>query len=123
MEGYTANTWVPTDKGKRWGRISVWLHDNNAWIFTGVVGDTRRRKAEDALLLKTAESFHSLNKKQREQARPLQIRLMIADEQTNYAELAKRSALSSHAVDRLRLLNRHYPGGEPVAGQMLKVVE
>ena len=39
------------------------------------------------------------------------------------AALAKNSPLGKHAESQLRLMNRLYPTGEPVPGQLLKVLQ
>ena len=40
-----------------------------------------------------------------------------------YAELARESPLGIQAESYLRLLNGQYPVGEPVPGQLIKVVK
>jgi len=40
-----------------------------------------------------------------------------------FADLARTSPLSSHAVEQLRLLNGLYPDGEPQPGQFIKIVK
>ena len=40
-----------------------------------------------------------------------------------YAELARESPLGIQAEGYLRLLNGQYPEGEPVPGQLIKVVK
>lgn len=50
------------------------------------------------------------------------IRVLTAEPSQTYAELAARSALREHAEEKLRLLNAHYPNGEPRAGDRVKTV-
>ena len=69
---------------------------------------------------KTMRAFADADRKD---ADPLRIRIITATATTRYADLAKKSPLGRHAESQLRLLNAHYPAGEPVSGQKLKVVE
>jgi predicted Zn-dependent protease len=56
-------------------------------------------------------------------AKPLRLKILAAPAGARYADLAKHSPLGKHAEAQLRLLNGHYPIGEPLPGQPLKVVE
>ena len=56
-------------------------------------------------------------------ANKLRIRVIVAEPDKTYADLAKRSAIEKNAEERLRLLNAGYPNGEPRAGNYIKVVE
>ena len=40
-----------------------------------------------------------------------------------YEELAKSSPLGKYAIDKLRLLNGHYPDKNPAIGDLIKIVE
>ena len=41
----------------------------------------------------------------------------------SYNELASNSPLGRYAEGKLRLLNGHYPVGEPQVGDLIKIVE
>ena len=71
----------------------------------------------------TLKSFRATTDADKKLAQPLRIRVITADANTRYAELAKTSPIGKHAEAQLRLMNAHYPMGEPVAGQKLKIVE
>ncbi len=68
-------------------------------------------------------SFRPISDADRKLARPLTLRVINAPRGTTFADLARNSPLGKNAVAHLRLINGLYPGGEPVAGQPLKVVE
>lgn len=68
-------------------------------------------------------SFHALTAEEREQAKPLRMRIITARAGITFAELARNSPLGRHAEGQLRLINGLYPQGEPVAGQALKIIE
>ena len=68
-------------------------------------------------------SFHVLSEAERMTAVPLRLKVVTASAGSRYAELAKGSPIGKHAEAQLRLMNGHFPTGEPIAGQLLKVVE
>ena len=69
---------------------------------------------------KTMRAFADADRKL---AEPLRIRIITAQTDTRYAELAKKSPLGRYAEAQLRLINAHYPTGEPTPGQKLKVIQ
>lgn len=68
-------------------------------------------------------SFHAITAEEREQAKPLRMRVVTARAGITFADLARHSPLGRHAEGHLRLINGLYPLGEPAAGQPLKIVE
>ncbi len=73
--------------------------------------------------LRQAEaSFRALGEADRRAARPW-ILNTVPYPPGGFAQLARQSPLPDRAEARLRLLNGLYPGGEPPAGQAVKVVE
>ncbi|MBU0689405.1 MAG: M48 family metalloprotease [Gammaproteobacteria bacterium] len=71
----------------------------------------------------TIRSFRTLSAKERKQIKPLTLHLITANKGDTYATLAQRSPLGRNAEKYLRLINAQYPQGEPIAGQLMKVVE
>ena len=71
----------------------------------------------------SVKSFHAISEAERKLARPLSIKLVTADANTRFAELARGSPLGRNAEGTLRLINALYPAGEPKPGQTLKVIE
>ncbi len=123
MPGYTAIVESNTPYGTRLVRyVVLFLHDK-AWVFAGASRDERDPYKYDSLILETARSFRELTKEERKLARAQRIRVITARRGTRYSVLAKTSAINHHAETQLRLLNGHYPRGEPDEGQKIKVVE
>ena len=56
------------------------------------------------------------------QARAAEIRYVKATDKATYAKLARQLNLGKYGADELRLINGHYPSGEPHAGQWIKVI-
>jgi predicted Zn-dependent protease len=67
-------------------------------------------------------SFRALTATDRAAARPWVIKT-VPYPRGGFAALARQSPLSNDAEQHLRLLNGVYAGGEPQAGQPVKVVE
>ncbi len=67
-------------------------------------------------------SFRALTGVDIAAARPWVLRT-VAYQRGGFAQLARQSPLSGNAESQLRLINGVYAGGEPAAGQLVKVVE
>ena len=50
------------------------------------------------------------------------IHYVKASSSATYAKLAKHLNLGKYGTDQLRLINGHYPGGEPQKGQWIKII-
>ncbi|MCA1972898.1 MAG: M48 family metalloprotease [Caenispirillum sp.] len=73
--------------------------------------------------LREAEiSFRALSAAEQAAARPWMLKT-VAYPRGGFAELARQSPLTGNAEAQLRLLNGVYAGGEPPAGQRIKIVE
>ena len=104
-------------------RSSCVFHRDTAFLIgtqaRTAAGFKEHQEAIEASLM----SIHALTNEERAFARPLRLRVITAQTNTTFAELARRSPLGSFAEGHLRVINGLYPAGEPVAGQPLKIVE
>jgi predicted Zn-dependent protease len=123
MQGYTAIAESKTPYGTRPTRFVVLFRKDKAWVFVGATKNEEDPYKYDRAILNTARTFHELTAEERELARPQRIKVITADAHTRYSELAMRSRIPNHAEVQLRLLNRHYPEGEPVPGSRIKIVD
>ncbi|MCK4744313.1 MAG: M48 family metalloprotease [Sulfuriflexus sp.] len=121
-EGYTAISSVRSTYGTRLMRFIVIYKENSAWVFQGVAKDKKHPYQFDDLILASAKSFRNLTKTERAQAEPRRIHIISAKKDTRFAKLAKKSQLGANAEAQLRLLNKHYPDGEPAVGTPLKII-
>ena len=119
LPGYTA----PLKIQGRPGRVSVIFHRNQAYVLASVALDGADSQAVDAAMRQTALGFHPLREDEKALAEPLRLRLKPAVAGDSFAALAKGSRLPGDAQAQLRLLNGHYPQGEPKPGDILKIVE
>ncbi|MCZ6499206.1 MAG: M48 family metalloprotease [Gammaproteobacteria bacterium] len=92
------------------------------FIFAGAGRNDRRKIAADPEFIKAIFSFDRMNDADFRAARLPVISLHRADGKSSFASLAENSVIGLHAEDQLRLLNRAYPDGEPVAGKIIKEV-
>jgi predicted Zn-dependent protease len=53
----------------------------------------------------------------------LRIKVIRFREDMTYEKLAKSSPLGEFAIDKLRLLNGHYPNKNPKIGDLIKIVQ
>lgn len=76
-----------------------------------------------AAVIATIKSFHRLAGGETKLAKPLALHMLRAQEGDTFAKLAEHSVLGKSAESYLRLINAHYPDGEPKTGELIKVVE
>ncbi|MDH5191004.1 MAG: M48 family metalloprotease [Gammaproteobacteria bacterium] len=122
-KGYTAWTTAKTPFGNREMRISVIYFKNSAWIFRGVAKDNAAPAKYDHTIMKSTRSFRALKSSEQGLASALKLKLIKARAGITFKELANSSALANYPEDQLRLLNSHYPAGEPKAGSLIKIVK
>ena len=57
------------------------------------------------------------------EANAQRIKVVVAQPDDTYRELAKRVSIKSYAEETLRVINGHHPLGEPRAGDRIKIVQ
>ena len=122
LSGYVGIASLNTDFGQRDGRIAAVYLDDKAYVFLGAVKDPQRFSVYDDQFADVARSLHRLSAAERKLAEPLHVHVIKAVRGTTFAALAATSPIASHAEEQLRLLNARYPSGEPVPGELLKIV-
>ncbi len=120
--------------GERWGqspfgprpvRAAV-IRDNRkrqAFIFAGTGRHDLSKIAADEAFISTIFSFDHMKQSEMQLGQPPTIKVVRAEEGTTFAELAKISSVGVYAEQQLRLINGMYPRGEPVPGQLIKVID
>ena len=69
------------------------------------------------------ETFAKMTKDEIAKAKGLRIKVIRFRSGMSYNDLANNSPLGRYAEGKLRLLNGHYPVGEPEVGDLIKIVE
>lgn len=101
----------------------VIYHNGQAFVLAGTGTSPAAFGQYHAEISSAIDSFRALTAAERKSIKPLALRTITASKGLSYAELARQSPLGKNAEDYLRLLNGQYPGGEPVPGQIIKIVK
>lgn len=123
LQGHTAVARARTPYGTRPVRFVVIYHADRAYVLAGAARDDDQPLRYDSEFVAAGRSFHPLRPEEMVLARALRIGLTTAGSDTHYAALASGSRIPNHPEPQLRLLNGHYPAGEPAAGELLKIVD
>lgn len=99
-------------------RLAAFYVQNKTLIFVGTTMEENIFSHKDAIFLKIIHSL-KLVAKNKSQQRNLRIKIIKADNNVTFEQLAKKSALKEW---RLRLLNQVSAEGEPKPGQLIKTV-
>ncbi len=90
-----------------------------AWIFI-----KKLKELDDDIESSIIEnSFQKMTQDEIDKSKGLRIKVIRFKEGMSYKELAANSPLGRFAEGKLRLLNGHYPEGEPEIGGLMKIVE
>ena len=99
------------------------INDNEqkpkVWIMRSNLFDlTNDDESKDIL-----KTFSKMSKDEVENSKGLTIKVIRFREGMSYEELAKSSPLGKYSIDKLRLLNGHYPNSNPSIGDLIKIVQ
>ena len=111
-----------TQDGKPF-RAGVIYHDNKAYLLAGRADSRSAFDHHKEAISSAIESFRPLTDTEKHSLRALELRIVKATKGLTYSDLAQKSPLSTNAESYLRLLNGQYPEGEPVEGQIIKIVK
>lgn len=120
--GYLASIEV-TDEKKALRKIAVLYKDGGVYVFNGEVdkpGSPEQFEKEFIAMVSstramTAEDLRFINKQQ--------LHIVMANPGDTYAKLARTVPIKQNAEQLLRVMNGHYPNGEPRAGDLIKLVK
>ncbi len=118
-DSYTAIAVDQSNGNKASVRVSATFHGDKVLVLQGV----GKRALPDDAVLETERSIRELKPDEVKIASGQRIRLTRARPGDTFTALAARSALDRYAEDQLRLLNGMYPDGEPVPGQLIKIID
>lgn len=103
--------------------FTVWFKDKTAWLLVSAAKEARQFKPLMREFNAISSSLSGLSREDRTRAAPRRIELQRVRRGDTYARLANSSSLESYKIEQLRLLNGVYPGGEPSAGELVKVIK
>lgn len=94
-----------------------------AIILQGAGKHDLRKLASDKEFITTIFSFDRMNRNDFKIAKIPTLQVVRAEEDTTMEALALESPLTNYALDKLRVINGLYPDGQPVPGQLIKIVD
>lgn len=102
-------------------RIAVIYYKLNAFVFTGEVDKQELFTETDKLFMASIESFRPISRREIEGQKPKTIHYVKATGATTFEGLGKALNLNPTEIDDLRIINGHYPSGEPRPGDWIKI--
>jgi predicted Zn-dependent protease len=118
LSGYTG--W---QVGEPEQRIAVIYHRGRAFVFRARVDNEALKQFYDTLFRSSISSFRPLTEEDKVLALSQKIRYLQANSGLTFEQLGRYSPLEEYPEEQLRLLNGHYPNGEPEDGEWIKVVD
>ena len=120
---YTGTAVIDTDVGKRLARMTVIYMGNAAFIHASWTSDPNGLGIYNNAFMETSKSFRPLTEAERNVAmRSNRIKIVRADQSTNYKVLTAATTLDKFPEQQLRLINGMYPTGEIKSGELVKNV-
>jgi predicted Zn-dependent protease len=119
LKGFTGI--LPGVDGKPDVRIAVVYYKLNAYIFTGEVEDQQKFSEFDKSFQESIETFRPISRREIEGQKPKTVHYVKATSATTFDALARSLKLSKSETEDLRLINGHYPAGEPEPGEWIKI--
>lgn len=120
-EAYVAEVEILTGDAQA-RRIAVLFKDGAVYLFKGELGAVGDPAQFDQQFRETLASFRAMTAADLEDANRQRIEVVMAKPGDTYAALARKSSIKSFPEETLRVINGHYPRGEPRAGDHIKVV-
>ena len=112
---------LPGDENQPNQRIAVIYYKLNAFVFKGEVDKPAQFADADKLFVESIKTFRPISRREIAGQKPKTIHYVRATNATNFDALGKALNLNATELDDLRIINGHYPSGEPVAGDWIKI--
>ncbi|MBV1931505.1 MAG: M48 family metalloprotease [Porticoccaceae bacterium] len=131
LKGHTGT--IPGKNNANDIRIAVIYYGRHAFVFRGIVDagsalDNTAPKIGESSAQSYDAEFKSIiasfqpRSPRRSTAHTGTIKYVKASSSATYAKLARQLNLGKYGKDQLQLINGHYPGSEPQAGQWIKII-
>ena len=122
--GYAANVELDTSFGKSHKcRVAI-LYKNKKEAFQFIATTKSESNFEKYIndFDKTISSIRKLKTEEKKLGQPKRIKMYKVKKEDTFRSLSVKSSFSTHAENRLRVLNNMYPSGEPIPGSYIKLV-
>lgn len=122
MEGYVGETSTEGSDAKL-KMIGVLYRAKDVFLFTGAAGPKGDPEAFRADFLATMHALRNMTPEDAQLANERRIKVIVAEPDVTYADLARHTPIQRFPEETLRLMNAGHPHGEPRAGNYIKIVE
>ena len=119
--GYMASIEV-TDEKKALRKIAVLYKDGGVYVFNGEVDKPESPEQFEQQFIDMVSSTRSMTADDLRLINKQQLYVVMAKPGDTYAKLARTVPIRQNAEQLLRVMNGHYPNGEPRAGDLIKLV-
>ena len=119
LKGFTGI--LPGKDGHPDQRIAAVYYKLNAYLFVGEVSRQQDFGEFDAQFLESIDTFRPISSREIEGQKPKTVHYVKATEATTFAGLGEYLKLDEFELLELRLINGHYPTGEPRPGEWIKI--
>jgi len=123
-KGYAANVEINTNFGNGHKcRVAI-LYKNNkeAFQFIATTKDEDNFEKNNKIFDDTIKTLRKLKPAEKKLGEPKRITLYKVKEGDTFKKLSLKSSFSTHAENRLRVINNMFPSGEPKTGSTIKLV-
>ena len=125
LVGHTHLYYSESIAGSSYSRFTAIFDTNDSknkpkvWIIRSNLSDLTNDNASQDMI----KTFSKMTESEIENSKGLRVKVIRVREDTTYEELAKSSPLGKYSIDKLRLLNGHYPDGNLKVGDLIKIVQ
>ena len=103
-------------------KMAVVFKDGAVYLFKGELGPVGDPEQFERDFQETLASFRAMTASDLDAANRQRIQVVMAEPGDSYEALARKSSVKSFPEETLRVINGHYPRGEPRAGDNIKLV-
>ena len=123
-KGYAATIEMDTSFGVNHKcRVAIlYKNKKEAFQFIATTKDNSDYKKNIDIFDKTISSIRKINAKEKSMGEPKRIMLHKVKKGDTFKSLSVKTAFSTHAEKRLRVINNMFPSGEPKVGSLVKLV-
>lgn len=122
MEGYVGETSTEGSDAKL-KMIGVLYRGKDVFLFTGAAGPKGDPETFRQDFLATMHALRNMTPEDAQVANERRIKVIVAEPDVTYADLARSTPIQRFPEETLRLMNGGHPHGEPRAGNYIKIVQ
>lgn len=122
MEGYVGETSTEGSDAKL-KMIGVLYRGKDVFLFTGAAGPKGDPETFRQDFLATMHALRNMTPEDAQLANERRIKVIVAEPDVTYADLARNTPIRRFPEETLRLMNAGHPHGEPRAGNYIKIVQ